>query len=409
MLSFIQIEIHLFDLHIHSVNVVYGIMFPLSSKPLPRTQELAILRNALGFSRAVALVGPRQCGKTTLAREFVAPDSPNYFDLEDEADLARLENAAFALGSLSGLVVIDEVQRRPDLFPTLRVLIDRPDNKTQFLILGSASPDLLRQSSETLAGRIATIELAGFSLSETGVASLRPLWLRGGFPRSFLAASEEESLFWRKNFSRDFLERDLGLFGLEIAPTAIGRLWKMLGHYHGQNLNNAELSRSLGITAPTAKRYVDVLTGAFMVRQLQPWFENIKKRQVKSPKIYFRDSGILHYQLGIANEAELLGHPKLGASWEGFVIEQAIRYFKPEDQYFWSTQSDAELDLLMFINGRRIGMECKFTDKPEVTASMRSAMKLLKLEHLYIAYTGTKRYMLDEKIEVLPISALAEV
>jgi predicted AAA+ superfamily ATPase len=378
---------------------------PLST--LTREREVATLRNALEFSRAVALVGPRQCGKTTLAREFVDFDSPNYFDLEDEADVARLENAAFALGSLSGLVVIDEVQRRPDLFPTLRVLIDRPNNQTQFLILGSASPELLRQSSETLAGRIATIELAGFSLGETGAASLRSLWLRGGFPRSFLAASEEASVFWRKNFSRDFLERDLGLLGLEIAPTAIGRLWKMLSHYHGQNLNNAELSRSLGITAPTAKRYVDILTGAFMVRQLQPWFENIKKRQVKSPKVYFRDSGILHYQLGIANEAELLAHPKLGASWEGFVIEQALQYFQPEDQYFWSTQSDAELDLLMFINGKRVGMECKFTDKPQVTASMRSAMQWLSLEHLYIAYTGTKRYMLDETIEVLPVSAFA--
>jgi predicted AAA+ superfamily ATPase len=381
----------------------------ISPSTLPRSQELAILRHALEFSRAVALVGPRQCGKTTLAREFVAPESPNYFDLEDEADLARLENAAFALGSLSGLVVIDEVQRRPDLFPTLRVLIDRLDNKTQFLILGSASPDLLRQSSETLAGRIATIELTGFSLGETGATSMRRLWLRGGFPRSFLAATEAGSLFWRKNFSRDFLERDLGLLGLEIAPTAIGRLWKMLSHYHGQNLNNAELSRSLGITAPTAKRYVDVLTGAFMVRQLQPWFENIKKRQVKSPKIYFRDSGVLHSQLGIANEAELLVHPKLGASWEGFVIEQALQYFKPDDQYFWSTQSDAELDLLMFIDGKRIGLECKFNDKPQVTASMRSAMKLLKLEYLYIAYTGTRRYMLDEKIEVLPVSAFANI
>ena len=375
---------------------------------LQRPQALATLRIALEYSRAVVLVGPRQCGKTTLAREFVAHDSPNYFDLEDEADLARLENAAFALGSLSGLVVIDEVQRFPDPFPTLRVLIDRPENKTQFLILGSASPDLLRQSSETLAGRIATIELGGFSLRETGAATMRRLWLRGGFPRSFLAQSEEESLFWRKNFSRDFLERDLGLLGLEIAPTAIGRLWKMLSHYHGKNLKSAELSRSLGMTAPTAKRYVDILTGAFMVRQLQPWFENIKKRQVKSPKIYFRDSGILHYQLGIANEAELLAHPKLGASWEGFVIEQALRHFEPEDQYFWSTQSDAELDLLMFIKGKRIGLECKFTDKPQVTASMRSAMKLLSLEHLYIAYTGNKRYMLDERIEVLPVSTLAK-
>lgn len=378
-----------------------------NSQQLPRRKELATIRQALAYSRAVALVGPRQCGKTTLARELVALDSPNYFDLEDEVDLARLENASFAMGRLKGLVVIDEVQRRPDLFPTLRVLIDRPDNAAQFLILGSASPDLLRQSSETLAGRIATIELAGFSLEEVGLPALRTLWLRGGFPRSFLADSDEASVFWRKNFTRDFLERDLGLLGLEIAPTAIGRLWKMLGHYHGQNLNNAELSRSLGITAPTAKRYVDVLSGAFMIRQLQPWFENIKKRQVKSPKIYFRDPGILHYQLGISDEAQLLAHPKLGASWEGFVIEQALQFFQPDDQYFWSTQSDAELDLLMFVDGKRIGLECKFTDTPKVTASMRSAMKLLSLDHLYVAYTGTKRYYLDEQIEVLPLSAFA--
>lgn len=384
-------------------------MMSIGAEQLHRAEELAKLRRALEFSRTVALVGPRQCGKTTLARQLVPLNSPNYFDLEDDADLARLENASFALGSLTGLVVIDEVQRRPDLFPTLRVLIDRPDNEAQFLILGSASPELLRQSSETLAGRIATIELAGFSLAEVGETEMRKLWLRGGFPRSFLATSEESSMFWRKHFARDFLERDLGLLGFEIAPIAIGRLWKMLAHYHAQNLNNAELSRSLGMTAPTARRYVDILSGAFMIRQLQPWFENIKKRQVKSPKIYFRDSGILNYQLGIQDEASLLGHPKLGASWEGFVLEEAIRYFKPEDQYFWSTQSDAELDLLMFIQGKRIGLECKFTDAPKVTASMRSAMKILSLEHLYVAYTGTKRYLLDEHIEALPVSGFVQV
>lgn len=378
---------------------------PLQQVDRPR--DLADLKNALKHSRAVALVGPRQCGKTTLARELLDSGSPNYFDLEDEADLNRLEQASFALGSLKGLVVIDEVQRRPDLFPILRVLIDRPDNTAQFLILGSASPDLLRQSSETLAGRIATIELSGFSLADVGKNAVRSHWLRGGFPRSFLATSEESSYFWRKNFCRDFLERDLRLLGFEIAPASIGRLWKMLGHYHGQNLNSAELGRSLQISAPTTRNYVDLLSGAFMIRQLQPWFENIKKRQVKSPKIYFRDTGIFHYQLGIEDEAALLKHPKLGASWEGFVLEQAIRFFNPEDQYFWSTQSDAELDLLMFIKGKRIGLECKFTDTPKITASMRSAMKLLSLEHLYIVYTGSKRYMLDEKIEALPVNDLA--
>ena len=376
------------------------------TKQVDRPRDLADLKNALEYSRAVVLVGPRQCGKTTLARELLGSDSPNYFDLEDEADLNRLENASFALGHLKGLVVIDEIQRRPDLFPILRVLIDRPDNAAQFLILGSASPDLLRQSSETLAGRIATIELSGFSLIDVGTDAIRTLWLRGGFPRSFLATSEASSYFWRKNFCRDFLERDLRLMGFDVAPALIGRLWKMLAHYHGQNLNSAELGRSLQISAPTARKYIDVLSGAFMIRQLQPWFENIKKRQIKSPKIYFRDTGIFHYQLGIEDEAALLRHPKLGASWEGFILEQAIRFFNPEDQYFWSTQSEAELDLLMFIKGKRIGLECKFTDTPKVTASMRSAMTLLSLEHLYVVYTGSKHYMLDETIEVLPVSLL---
>lgn len=376
------------------------------SVPLERTKALLELKQALEMSRAVALVGPRQCGKTTMARQLVSPQSPNYFDLEDDADLGRLENPKFALGSLRGLVVIDEVQRRPDLFPVLRVLIDRPDNQAQFLILGSASPDLLRQTSETLAGRIATIELSGFSLSEVGGNLLRKLWSRGGFPQSFLASSEEASIFWRKNFARDFLERDLGLLGFAIVPVAVGRLWKMLAHYHGQTLNQAELARSLGVTAPTVRRYVDILSGAFMIRQLQPWFENIKKRQVKAPKIYFRDSGVLHYQLDIQNEAALLSHPKLGASWEGFVLEQAIRYFKPDEQYFWATQSSAELDLLMFIDGKRIGLECKFTDAPKITASMRSAMKLLSLQHLYVVYSGSRRYLLDDNVEALPVTSL---
>ena len=372
-----------------------------------RADAMRKLEEALKLSRAVALVGPRQCGKTTLARQLVSPESSNYFDLEDDADLGRLENPKFALGSLSGLVVIDEIQRRPDLFPVLRVLIDRPDNPARFLVLGSASPDLLRQTSETLAGRIATIELSGFSLSEVGENSFRKLWNCGGFPQSFLASSEEASIFWRKNFARNFLERDLGLLGFDIAPVAIGRLWKMLAHYHGQTLNQAELARSLGVTAPTVRRYVDILSGAFMIRQLQPWFENIKKRQVKAPKIYFRDSGILHYHLGIQDEAALLSHPKLGASWEGFVLEQAIHHFKPQEQYFWATQSSAEVDLLMFIDGKRIGLECKFTDAPKVTASMRSAIKLLSLQHLYVAYSGSKQYLLDETIEALPITSLA--
>jgi len=239
---------------------------------IKRNKAIAEVTQALEWSRAVALVGPRQCGKTTLAREFVAFDSPNYFDLEDSADLARLDNPAFAFGKLEGLVVIDEVQRRPELFPSLRVQLDRPDNQVKFLILGSASPDLLRQSSESLAGRIATLEMDGFSLDEVGADALDTLWTRGGFPLSFLADSDAQSHFWRKNFIRDFLERDLGQLGFQIPSHAIGRFWKMVAHYHGQNLNAAELARSLEVSAPTVRRYLDILSGAFMLRQLQPCY-----------------------------------------------------------------------------------------------------------------------------------------
>jgi predicted AAA+ superfamily ATPase len=371
-----------------------------------RSKAISQVSKALGWSRAVALVGPRQCGKTTLAREFVAFDSPNYFDLEDNADLARLEHPAFALGKLEGLVVIDEIQRRPELFPSLRVQMDRPDNKAKFLILGSASPELLQQSSETLAGRIATIELDGFSLDELGSDCLETLWTRGGFPLSYLADSDEQSNFWRKNFSRDFLERDLRLLGFQILPEAMGRFWKMMAHYHGQNLNATELARSLGVSAPTVRHYLDILSGSFMLRQLQPWFENIKKRQVKSPKIYFRDTGLLHYQLGISSYHELLSHPKIGASWEGFAIEQAIRFYQPDEQYFWSTQSDAELDLLLFKDGQRIGLECKLTDAPKMTKSMRTAMETLNLNHLKVIHTGSKSYDLDENVQAVPLTHL---
>ncbi len=374
-----------------------------------RSKALSDVTQALDWSRAVALVGPRQCGKTTLAREFVAFGSPNYFDLEDNADLARLENPGFAFSKLEGLVVIDEVQRRPDLFPYLRVQMDKPDNKVKFLILGSASPELLRQSSETLAGRIATIELNGFSLDEVGLAALETLWTRGGFPLSFTAGSDAQSSFWRKNFCRDFLERDLAHLGFQIPAQAMGRFWKMAAHYHGQNLNTAEIARSLDISAPTVKRYLDILSGAFMMRQLQPWFENIKKRQVKSPKIYYRDTGLLHDQLGIGSYHDLLSHPKVGASWEGFAIEQAIRFYQPEAQYFWSTQSDAELDLLLFKNGKRIGLECKLTDTPKITKSMKSAIQILKLDEMKVIHTGEKSYELDEHIEAIPLSHLLKI
>ncbi len=377
------------------------------------TRELYLsqIQQALDWSRAVALVGPRQCGKTTLARHFVPLDSPNYFDLEDAADLARLDNPAFALKNLEGIVVIDEIQRRPDLFPSLRVIIDHPENKAKFLILGSASPELLRQSSETLAGRIATIELSGFALAECANLdknTLDNLWPRGGFPLSLLADSDEQSFFWRKNFSKDFIERDLGLLGFQIPPQSMGRFWQMLAHYHGQNLNASELAKSLDVSSPTIKRYLDILEGAFMIRQLQPWFENIKKRQIKSPKIYYRDSGLLHTQLGLSYKHDILSHPKLGASWEGFVIEQIIQYLQPDEQYFWSTQSEAELDLLIIKDGKKIGFECKFTESPKATKSMHKAMNILGLESLTIIYSGEKTYPLADNITAMPLSQLVK-
>lgn len=362
------------------------------------------IETALGRSRVVVLVGPRQCGKTTLARTFVPPDSLNYFDLEDPVSLARLEQPMTALRDLRGLVVIDEVQRRPDLFPVLRVLVDREPLPAQFLILGSASPELLRQTSETLAGRLEQITMSGFSLAEVGAASQAQLWLRGGFPLSYLAQSEENSLVWRKQFIQTFLERDLLQFGIRIPAHTMLRFWTMLAHYHGQVWNGAELARSLAISQPTVRRYLDILSGLFMVRQLQPWHANLKKRQVKSPKIYFHDTGLLHYLAGIRSQKELLTHPKLGASWEGFVIEEVIKAARPDAVYFWATHSGAELDLLMLKNGRRLGIECKRVDAPRVTRSMNIALENLELDSLTIIYPGERPYPLTERITATPLT-----
>jgi predicted AAA+ superfamily ATPase len=373
---------------------------------LQRTDLEAAVRTALGRSPAVALVGPRQVGKTTLARALLGGDSPNWFDLEDPQVEAQLAAPMVALRDLRGLVVIDEVQRAPDLFKVLRVLIDRPGNPARFLLLGSASPALLRQSSESLAGRVEVIEAGGFTLAETGVGAGAALWWRGGFPRSFTARDDEASRIWRREFVRTVVERDLPQLGLNVAAPALYRFWAMLAHYHGQIWNAAEPARSLGVNESTVRRYLDWLTQAYLVRQLQPWFANLGKRQVKAPKIYLRDSGLLHELLGIADPATLARHPKCGASWEGFALDQVLRIARPDQAYFWATHAGAELDLLMFKDGLRVGVEFKRADAPHLTPSMRIALQDLALDALYVVYPGDRRYALAERVQAVPLSAL---
>jgi hypothetical protein len=367
----------------------------------------ARIRRALARSRAVALIGPRQVGKTTLARGFVPPQSPAYFDLEDARDLQRLEQPLTALQPLHGLVVIDEIQRRPDLFPALRVLIDRKRAPGQYLILGSASPALLAQSSESLAGRLEVIEVDPLSLAEVGVAAIDTLWTRGGFPLSYLAASESDSLAWREGFLRLTVERDLPALGLGAAPTTLRRFWNMLAHYHGQIWNAAEPARSLGIGESTVRRYLDFLTDAFLVRQLPPWHENLGKRQVKAPKIYLRDSGIVHALLHLETPLAVRAHPKAGASWEGFVVEQVLHHARPQQAYFWATHQGAELDLLLMKYGRRVGVEIKRADAPALTPSMRIALSDLRLDRLVVVYPGDKAWTLAPNVEVVPATRVA--
>lgn len=373
-----------------------------------REDLLREVRSALRRSRAVALIGPRQCGKTTLARQFVSAESPTYLDLEDPSSHARLDEPMTALRNLKGLVVIDEVQRRPDLFPVLRVLLDRKPLHARFLVLGSASPELLRQSSESLAGRIETIAMSGFSMSEAGRGSHMRHWLRGGFPPSFLARTDPDSLAWRKNFIQTFLERDLPQWGIGTPSAAMLRFWTMLAHYHGRIWNAAEPARSLGVSEPTIRRYLDILSGVFMARQLLPWHANLKKRQVKAPKVYFRDTGLLHYLLGIRSEKDLLGHPKCGASWEGYVIEETIKAIEPDEAYYWATHGGAEIDLVLVKDGRLLGVECKRMDAPRMTPSMGTALEDLKLEQIAVVYPGTKRYSLGARVAAVPLEAVAE-
>jgi predicted AAA+ superfamily ATPase len=373
---------------------------------LNRPALQAELRAALARSPAVALIGPRQVGKTTLARALLGPDSVNYFDLEDPQIEAQLAEPMTALRDLRGLVVIDEVQHAPDLFKVLRVLVDRPGADTRFLLLGSASPALLRQTSESLAGRIEVLEVGGFTLDEVGVGNANRLWLRGGFPRSYTASNDADSRVWRREFIRTVVERDLPRLGMGAPSPAIYRFWSMLAHYHGQIWNAADPARSLGVNESTVRRYLDWLTEAFLVRQLQPWHANLGKRQVKAPKVYVRDCGLLHELLGIQDAAALARHPKSGASWEGFALDQILRIAQPDEAYFWATHGGAELDLLMLKDSRRVGVEFKRTDAPTLTPSMRIALTDLRLDALYAVYPGSRRYRLAERVEAVPLNAL---
>jgi len=374
------------------------------SSVIARTRYFQDMERALKRSPVVSLLGPRQCGKTTLARQFLGTENINYFDLEEPAVSALLEHPAVALRDLRGLVVIDEAQRQPGLFPLLRVLADRPGRPATFLLLGSASPELSRQIAESLAGRLEIIEMRGLDLGEVPAEAQERLWWRGGFPRSFLAENNEDSVAWRKNFTRTFLERDLALLGFGLSPALMGRLWTMIAHCHGQIWNGSELAASLGVAPNTVRAYLEALEQTYMVRRLQPWHTNLGKRVVKSSKIYLRDSGLLHTLLGLRNGAELRMHPKLGASWEGFVIEELLRALGPDEAYFYAVHSGSELDLMLVRGGRLIGVEVKWADAPGMTRSMHVARADLKLDELWVVYPGERRYALSDQVTVLPLA-----
>ena len=376
---------------------------------MQRTAFLQRIRTCFQSHPMVGILGPRQCGKTTLARDYIetlTDERVHYFDLEDPEHLSRLSDPRLALGPLEGLIVIDEIQRLPELFPLLRVLIDRRPLKQAYLILGSASRDLLRQTSESLAGRIIYLELPPFTLFEAD--NPQRLWLRGGFPPSYLAKTNTDSLNWRKAYITAFLERDLPMMGIDFAANTMRRFWMMLAHWNGNVFNASEFARSLDVTAPTIKRYLDILAGTFMVRTLQPWHVNIHKRQVKSPKIYFRDMGILHALLNLPDQAGLHGHPKLGASWEGFALEQVIQTYQADaaDCFFWGTYANAELDLLILQGDKKSAFEFKYTSTPKVTRSIRSAVEDLDLDQVTIVYPGDNTYQLTDTVRVTNLQQL---
>ncbi len=376
---------------------------------IPRPRPISQIEDSFKIHPVTALLGPRQCGKTTLARLIAEKEPSTFFDLENPVDIQRLSAPMQALKDLSGLVIIDEIQRKPELFELLRVLVDRPGRNTGFLLLGSASPHLVKGVSESLAGRIGFVDLGGFQLWEVGEQHRDRLWIRGGLPRAFLADSDSESIQWRESFIRTFLERDIPQLGITIAAETIRRFWTMVAHCHGQVWNAAEFARALGTAENTARRYLDILSGAYMVRVLPPWFENLKKRQVKAPKIYIRDSGLLHSLLQVSTLADLQGHPKIGASWEGFALEHVIHAFRTRDAYFWATHAGAELDLMLTIGGKRYGFEFKYADAPGRNRSMHIAIEDLGLEHLWVIYPGDQEYALDNKITVIPLQAIFQL
>lgn len=380
--------------------------------PLTRDLELAGLERRLRLFPAVAVLGPRQVGKTTLAADFAARfrGPVARFDLENPRDRARLADPLLALEDLRGLVVLDEVQNLPEVFPVLRVLADRPRAPARFLILGSASPSLLRQESESLAGRLGLHELSGFSLDEVGAGSLERLWLRGGFPRSFLAPDDGASLEWRRDFLTLFLERDLRALGLDLPAEALRRFLTMIAHRHGQAWNGAEFARSLGVSLPTVRRWLDLLVSTFLVRVLTPWSENLSKRQVKAPKVWIADPGLLHALLGIGDRESLLGDPKVGLSWEGFAMAAVVRRLGAlrEECHFWATHAGAELDLLVVRGRRRIGFEFKRTSAPEATRSMRIAMEDLRLGDLVVVHGGRESFPMGKGIRALALGRVLD-
>lgn len=374
---------------------------------ISRPTHLSTLRQLLEQFPVVAMIGPRQAGKTTLARQLAEGETSHFFDLEDPRDAARLASPMLALESLTGLVVLDEIQTLPELFPALRVLSDRPGRPARFLILGSASPELAQHSAETLAGRVVYHELSGFDLTEVGVENARRLWMQGGFPRAYLEAPAA-SARWRQAFARTYLERDIPALGLRLPPATLRRFWGMLAHYHGQTWNGAELARAFGVSEKTVRHYLDILVATFMVRVLSPWHENMGKRAVKAPKIYLSDSGMLHTLLGLQTETALMGHPKVGASWEGFAMGQVMAALTAttEQCHHWKLHTGAELDLLIVQNGVRRGFEFKLTDSPRTSASMHSALQDLKLDTLHVVHAGPHSYPMAERIDAL---ALADV
>lgn len=375
--------------------------YKCSMKQIPRYIDQKEIRKRIKAFPVTAILGPRQCGKTTLARTM---DFDHYFDLENPRDMARLEQPQLALEDLKGLIVIDEIQRYPDIFPLIRYLVDNIIDQ-KYLILGSASRDLIRQSSESLAGRIAYFHLGGFRLQDVGGSNLKSLWIKGGYPDSFMPAEEEQSRLWRQNFITTFLERDIPQLGITIPANTLRRFWTMLSHYHGQVINYSEIGRSFGISDVTVRKYIEILEGTFMLRVLQPWHVNTGKRLVKRPKIYLRDSGLFHTLLNIDNFDQLSAHPKLGASFEGFALECVCREMKKNDNeyYFYSTHSGAELDLFWQRKGKNWGAEFKYADAPRVTRSMTTVIRDLDLEHLWVVYPGNITYRLSDQISVLSL------